>query len=104
VSVRRRVDPVTTPPDDLLIVSRVVGERTGMNGVPIIEQTFDVERWVPEHVAADDPWRATMAYTAWAAARAAWVATGGVWPDGEDQRALQEAIATPDEPFNWDKI
>lgn len=38
------------------------------------------------------------AYRAWCAARLEWVEAGGVWPGGEDQRQIQEAIATPDEP------
>ncbi|MGH3967731.1 MAG: hypothetical protein ACRDTV_06340 [Mycobacterium sp.] len=42
-------------------------------------------------------WRA--AYDEWIAERAAWVAAGGVWPGGEDQRELQESAATPNEPF-----
>jgi hypothetical protein len=48
-----------------------------------------------------DPWAATRAYEAWCAARAAWVAAGGTWPCGEGQREVQEAISTPDEP--WDE-
>jgi hypothetical protein len=48
-----------------------------------------------------DPWAATRAHEAWCAARAAWVAAGGAWPGGEGQREVQEAISTPDEP--WDE-
>jgi hypothetical protein len=62
--------------------------------------TFDVERWAPAGVDRDDPWRPTRAHKAWCAARAAWVAAGGVWPGGQGQREMQEAIATPDEPFD----
>lgn len=47
--------------------------------------TFDPEHWTHE---------------AWCSARAAWVAAGGAWPGGEDQRELREAMITPDEP--WD--
>lgn len=38
-------------------------------------------------------------FEAWRSARAAWVAAGGVWPGGEDQREFEEAIAVPDEPY-----
>jgi hypothetical protein len=51
-------------------------------------------------VCPGDPWAATRAHQAWCAARAASVAAGGVWPGGEDQRELQEAMCIPDEP--WD--
>ena len=43
-------------------------------------------------------WRA--AYDQWRTDRAAWVAVGGEWPGGEEQRELQEAMAMPDEPFD----
>ena len=43
-------------------------------------------------------WRAR--YGAWVEARAAWVAAGNAWPSGDDQRALEEAMCTPDEPWS----
>lgn len=42
-------------------------------------------------------WRA--AFDDWRRERAAWAAAGGVWPGGEDQRELAEALETPDEAF-----
>jgi hypothetical protein len=42
VSVRRKVDPVTMPPRELV--------------------KFNVERWAPTGVALDDPWRPTRAH------------------------------------------
>jgi hypothetical protein len=60
---------------------------------------FDVEAWAPAECCADDPWRPTWAHQQWRAARAAWVAAGGIWPSDEDQREFEEAFATPDEPF-----
>jgi hypothetical protein len=50
--------------------------------------TFDVERRAPLGVDVGDPRRPTRAHEAWCAARAAWVAAGGVWPDGEGQREI----------------
>jgi hypothetical protein len=49
----------------------------------------------------NDPWAATEAWWAWCAARQAWVDGGGLWPPGEGQREMQQAIACPDEP--WDE-
>jgi hypothetical protein len=43
-------------------------------------------------------WRA--AFDEWRGERAAWVAAGGVWPGGGDQRELAEALETPDEPWH----
>jgi hypothetical protein len=68
----------TTPPPELL--------------------TFDPDRWAPPD-SDRDPWRATKAHEAWCAARASWSSTRP-WPTGEDQREFEEAIATPDEPFD----
>ncbi len=41
-------------------------------------------------------WRA--AYDEWIGERAAWVAAGGVWPDGTGGEIV-EAVAVPDEPI-----
>jgi hypothetical protein len=60
---------------------------------------FDVERWAPADVAADDPWRPTRAHEAWCAARRQWLAAGNEWPSGEDQRQAEEIVVMPDEPF-----
>ena len=84
MSVRRKVDPVTMPPRELV--------------------EFDVERWAPTGVAFDDPWRPTRAHERWRAARAAWVAASGVWPGGEHQRRSEEAASMPDEPFDGSLI
>jgi hypothetical protein len=80
VSVRIKRPAHASPPRELLV--------------------FDVDRWAPTDIAAADPWRPTRAYEAWRAARAAWVAAGGIWPGGEGQREVHEAICWPDEPFD----
>jgi hypothetical protein len=49
-------------------------------------------------------WRPTRAHERWRAARAAWVAAGGVWPGGEHQRRSEEAASMPDEPFDGSLI
>jgi hypothetical protein len=75
-----------------------VKRRTKTGPVPPPELVdFDVETWAPSDCPADDPWRPTWAHETWRGARAAWVAAGGIWPD--DQREMQEAIVTPDEPW-----
>ena len=84
MSVRRKVDPVTMPPRELV--------------------NFDVERWAPPGIAFDDPWRPTRAHERWRVARAAWVAAGGAWPGGEDQRTHEETVCWPDEPFDGSLI
>ncbi len=60
---------------------------------------FDLDRWTLPGTNGD-PWGPTRAHEAWCAARAAWVAAGGTWPTGDDQREFEEAAYTPDEP--WD--
>lgn len=60
---------------------------------------FNPRDWIPSG-SESDPWAPTLGHRAWCAARAEWVAAGGVWPGGEGQREMQEAILTPDEP--WD--
>jgi hypothetical protein len=64
--------------------------------------TFDPDSWAPPG-SDRDPWRATKAHTAWCAARASWSSTR-LWPTGEGQREIEEAIVTPDEPFDADHI
>ncbi|MGB8382745.1 MAG: hypothetical protein WCG47_16125 [Dermatophilaceae bacterium] len=77
--MRRRVDAAAVPPSELLV--------------------FHSDRWAPVGN-RDDPWSATRAHEAWRAARAAWVAAGNAWPSDEDQRELEEAMCTPDEPWS----
>lgn len=84
MSVRLKRPAMHTPPPELLV--------------------FDAGRWAPADVAAADPRRPTRAWEAWRAARAAWVDAGGVWPGGENQREMQEAIAGPDEPFDAEEL
>jgi hypothetical protein len=76
--VRRRVDAADAPPPQLVV--------------------FDPDDWSMGH--RDDPWGPTRAHQAWRAARAAWVAAGNAWPSGDDQRELEEAMCTPDEPWS----
>jgi hypothetical protein len=59
---------------------------------------FDPIDWIP--AGASDAWAPTRAHEAWCAARSDWVAAGGVWPGGEGQREMGEAITTPDQPFD----
>lgn len=67
-------------------------------GAPLPELvTFNTERWAPPD-AECDPRAATKAHQEWCAAREAWAAVNS-WPTG-DQRAVEEAIVTPDEPFD----
>jgi hypothetical protein len=80
VSVRIKRPPNASPPRELLV--------------------FGVERWAPADIDPRDAWRSTRAHEVWCAARAAWVAAGGVWPGGEGQRELGEAVVMPDEPFD----
>lgn len=60
---------------------------------------FDPRAWIPAG-AESDPFAASLGHSAWRQARAEWVAAGGNWPGGEGQREMQEAILTPDEPFD----
>lgn len=63
--------------------------------------TFDPESWLPPG-GDSDPWWATRAHALWCAARADWCSTRS-WPTGKDQRKVEEAIVTPDEPLTvWD--
>ncbi len=55
---------------------------------------FDVDAWVP-----GQPW---PAFTAWRAAREAWVDAGNEWPGGVvamSEQHTQVACRLPDEPF-----
>lgn len=61
--------------------------------------SFNPRNWIPAGAEAD-PFAPTLGHRAWCQARAEWVAAGGIWPGGDGQRELQEAILTPDEP--WD--
>ncbi len=87
--MRRKVKAVTRPAVELLTFDA---------GQVFMASTPDVERWAPSD-APRDGWRATRAWQAWKAARAAWVAGGGEWPGGEDQREQEETARWPDEPF-----
>jgi hypothetical protein len=77
-----------------------VKRKVPASSVPPRELTeFDPDRWAPPG-SDGDPRRATRAHDARCASRAAWVAVGNAWPSGEDHRELEEAMSTPDEP--WD--
>ena len=74
--------------------------RQSTTGTPPPELVgFNPRDWIAAG-AESDPWAPTLGHKAWCAARAEWVAAGGIWPGGDGQREIQEAILTPDEPFD----